>query len=157
VIAQCDIIVPYTCIYIFNLSQENAIMTIRITQSLSRALPIAAAALFVQIGSAAAASPQGDIQAQMREVLSGSIATRTIRPSESHSTDVVASDQDAQAFARQLLLGWSASHVGHAKATTPRLQAAAVASRETPRADEDFQSTVRQALLGERGSSRGAL
>ena len=132
-------------------------MTIRTTQSLSRALPIAAAALFVQIGSAVAASPRGDIQEQMREVLSGSIATHAIRPSESRSTNVVASDPDAQEFARELLLGWSASHVGHAKATKPRLQAAAVASSQTPRADEDFQSTVRQSLLGERASSRGAL
>jgi hypothetical protein len=132
-------------------------MPIRITQSLSRALPIVAAALFVQIGSAVAASPQGDIQEQMREVLSGSIATHTIRPSASRSTNVVASDPDMQKFARQLLLGWSASHVRHAKATKPRLQAVAVASRQTPRADEDFQSTVRQSLLGERASSRGAL
>ena len=133
-------------------------MTIRITQSLSRALPIAAAVLFLQIGSAAAASPQGDIQEQMRKILSGSVATHTIHPSESRSTDVVASDPDAQEFARQLLLGWSASHhLGHAKATKPRLQAAAVASGQTPRSDGDFQSTVRQSLLGARASSRGAL
>ena len=132
-------------------------MTIRITQSLSRALPIAAAMLFLQVGSAAAASPQGDIQEQMREILSGSVATHTIHPSESRSTDVVASDPDAQEFARQLLLGWSASHLENAKATKPRLQAAAVASGQTPRSDEDFQSTVRQSLLGARASSRGAL
>src|SRR6185437_16255671 len=75
--------VSYTCIYICNSSQENAIMTIRITQSLSRALPVATAMLFLQFGSAAAASPQGDIQEQMREILSGSVATHTIHPSES--------------------------------------------------------------------------
>ncbi|HEX3844861.1 MAG TPA: hypothetical protein VHV80_10895 [Steroidobacteraceae bacterium] len=132
-------------------------MTIRTTQSLSRALPIAAAALFVQIGSAVAASPQGDIQEQIRKVLSGSIATHTIRPSESRSTNVVASDPDAQEFARQLLLGWSVSHAGHAKAPKQNLRAEVVESGQTPRAEESFQSSVRQSLLGEGASSRGAL
>jgi hypothetical protein len=132
-------------------------MTIRITQSLSRALPMAAVALFVQIGSAVAASPQGDIQEQMREVLSGSVATHANQPSESRSTDVVRSDPDAQEFARQLLLGWSVSHAGHAKAPKQNLRAEAVESSQTPRADETFQSSVRQSLLGERASSRGAL
>lgn len=130
-------------------------MSTRITQFLSSVLPIAAATLFIHIGGAVAASPQDDFQQQMREVLSGSIATRAIRHADSDPTDVVASDPDAQESARQLLLGWSVSHVGRAKAPSQRRQAVAVES--SPKADEDFQSTVQQIVLGERAPSRGAL
>lgn len=132
-------------------------MSIRITKSLSRAIPVTAAALFLHIGSAAAASPQGDIQQQMRDVLTGSIATRVIPHSAADPAAAVRSDVDTQAFARQLLLGWSVSHVGRAQATQQKLQAEASESSHQPQADEDFQSTVRQSLLGERASVRGAL
>jgi len=132
-------------------------MSIRITQSLSRALPIAAAALFMHIGSAAAASPQGDVQQQMRDVLTGSIATHAIARSESDPATTVRSNVDAQAFARQLLLGWSVSQVERANATKQKLQAEVSESSQSSRADEDFQSTVRQSIVGERASSRGAL
>ena len=131
-------------------------MSMRITQSLNRVLPIAAVALVMQIGGAVAVTPQGDIQQQMREVLSGSIATRAIPRSQSDLTDDVVSNLDPEEFARQLLLGWSVSHVGRAK-TTKQPQAAASESSQKPVADEDFQSTVQQVLLGERASSRGAL
>lgn len=132
-------------------------MSIRITRRLNRSLPLVAAALFVQIGSAVAASPQGGIQDQMREVLSGSIATRAIPYSEADPASAVRSNSDAQQFARQLLLGWSVSSLGRAHATKQKLQAEASESNRQPRADEDFQSTVRQSIVGERASSRGAL
>lgn len=132
-------------------------MSIRITQSISRALPLAAAALFIHIGSAAAASPQGDIQQQMRDVLTGSIATHATAHSESDPATAVRSNVDAQAFARQLLLGWSASQGERANATKQKLQAEASESSQQSQSDDDFQSTVRQSILGERASSRGAL
>lgn len=132
-------------------------MSIRITQSISRALPLAAAALFIHIGSAAAASPQGDIQQQMRDVLTGSITTHAIPHSESDPAPAVRSNVDAQAFARQLLLGWSVSQAERVNATKQKLQAEASESSQSSRADEDFQSTVRQSIVGERASSRGAL
>lgn len=132
-------------------------MSIRITKSFSRALPLAAAALFIHIGSAAAASPQGDIQQQMREVLTGSIATHAVPPSESDPATAVRSNVDMQAFARELLQGWSVSHLGGATTTKQKLQAEASESSQQLQADEDFQSTVQQVLLGERASSRGAL
>ena len=130
-------------------------MSMYITQSLSRALPIAAAALFIQIGSAAAASPQLDFQQQVRNVLTGSIATRAIAHSDADPANAVRSNPDAQGFARQLLLGWSVSHVG-AQAMKQKVQAAASESTQRPRSDEDFQSTVQEVLLGEHASSRGA-
>ena len=132
-------------------------MSIHITRRLSTALPIAAAALFVQIGSAAAASPQADFQQQVRGVLTGSIAAHAIPHSDADPANAVRSTSDAQRFAQQLLLGWSVSHLGRTQATKPKLQAKASDSRQKTPADEDFQSTVRQSLLGESASSRGAL
>jgi hypothetical protein len=132
-------------------------MSIHTTRRSSTALAVTAAALFIHIGSAAAAGPQIDFQQQVRDVLTGSIAAHAIRHSGAGPANAVRSTSDAQLFARQLLLGWSVSHLGRARETKPSLQAkASDSSRKTP-ANEDFQSTVRQSLLGESASSRGAL
>ncbi len=132
-------------------------MSIHITRRFSAALPIAAAALFIQIGSAAAASSQVDFQQQVRDVLTGSNAAHAIAHSGADPANAVRSTADAQQFTQQLLLGWSVSHLGHAQVTKPTLQAKASDSSQKPQAEEDFQSTVRQSLLGESASSRGAL
>ena len=132
-------------------------MSIRITPSLSRALPIAAAALLIQIGSAAAASPQVDFQQQVRNVLAGKIAAHAIAHSDADPSNAVHSTSDVQQFAQQLLLGWSVSHPGRTQARKQKLQADASDSSQKLGAQEDFQSTVRQSLLGENASSRGAL
>lgn len=130
-------------------------MSMHITQSLSRALPLAAAAFFIQIGSATAASPQVDFQQQVRNVLTGSIATHAIAHFDAGPASAIHSNSGAQEFARQLLLGWSASHVA-ARATKQKVQALASESTQRPQSDEDFQSTVQEVLLGEHASSRGA-
>lgn len=132
-------------------------MSIHITPRLSTALPIAAAALFIQIGSAAAASPQVDFQQQVRGVLTGSIAAHVIPHSESDPTHAVRSSVDAQVSVRQFLLGWSLSHSGRVHATKQQLQVAASESNQKAQANEEFQSKVRQSLLGECASSRGAM
>ena len=131
-------------------------MSMHITQSLSRALPIAAAALFIQIGSAAAASPQVDFQRQVRDVLTGSIAAQATPHSDADAANAARSNPDAQEFARQLLLGRSVSHVG-AQATEQKVRAFASEATQRPQWDEGFQSTVQEVLLGEHASSRGAL
>jgi hypothetical protein len=138
-------------------AQETFIMSIRISRYLSRELPLAAAAIFIQFGSAAAASPQVDFQKQVRDVLTGSIAAHAIPQSDSDPANAVHSTADAQQFAQQLLLGWSVSRVGRTQMTKPKLQAKASGSSQKPQVREDFQSTVRQSLLGESVSSRGAL
>lgn len=129
---------------------------IHITRRLSTVLPIAAAALFLQIGSAAAASPQVDFQQPVRDVLTGSIAAHAIPHADADPANGVPSNSDTQRFAQQLLLGWSVSHLGRAQATKPRLQAKASDSSQKTSVDQDFQSTVRQSLLRESASSRGA-
>src|SRR5690242_5905377 len=130
-------------------------MSIHITRRVSRALPLAAAALFLHFGSAVAADPPGDIQQQMRDVLTGSIADGAIPQSESDPAASVNSKVDAQASVQQFLLGWSASQIGRANTTKQKLQAEVSESTQTPQSDEDFQSTVRGVLLGEGSSSRG--
>lgn len=132
-------------------------MTTHFSQSFSRVLPVAAAALFIHMGSATAATPQGDIQQQMRDVLTGRIAAQAIPHSAPDPTSAVRSNADAQEFVRQLLRGWSVSHAEGARAMEQKLQASASASSQKSQADDDFQSTVRQSLLGDRASSRGAL
>jgi hypothetical protein len=132
-------------------------MSIHITRRVSAPLPVVAAALFIQIGSGAAASPQIDFQQQVRDVLTGSVAVHAIAHSDADPANAARSTADAQQFALQLLLGWSASHLGRATVAQPKLQAKASGSSQKPKADEDFQSTVRQSLLRESASSRGAL
>jgi hypothetical protein len=132
-------------------------MSIHITRRPGTALAIAAAALFIQIGSAPAASPQVDFQQQVRNVLTGSIAAHAVPHFGTDPATPGGSNFDAQQFAQQLLLGWSVAHLGRAQAPKQNLQAEASDASLKPDADEDFQSTVRQSLLGESASSRGAL
>jgi hypothetical protein len=132
-------------------------MSIHITRRPGTALAVAAAALFIQIGSAAAAGPQVDFQQQVRNVLSGSIAAHAIPHSGADPANPVGSNSDAQQFAQQLLLGWSVAHLGRTQPPKQNVQAEAADASLKPHADEDFQSTVRQSLLGESASSRGAL
>lgn len=132
-------------------------MSIHIGRHLSHVLSVAAAALFIHIGSVAAAIRQGDIQQQMREVLTGSIATHAISHSESDTANEAHSSVDTQALVRRLLLGWNAFHVGRAKVTTQEWQAQSADPSQKSQADEDFQWKVQRVLLGESASLRGAL
>jgi hypothetical protein len=133
-------------------------MSTRITRPLSRALPLAAAALYLHFGSAAAANPRGDIQQQMMDVLTGSIATRAVPHSGSGPANAASQDVDTQESVRQLLSGRSVSQVNRTDTAKQNLQAAAPnESTQKTQAEEDFQSTVRQSLLGKLTSSRGAL
>jgi hypothetical protein len=130
-------------------------MSIHVTRRPGAAPAAAAAALFIQIGSAAAASPPVDFQQQVRSVLTGSIAAHAIPHSDADPTNTFGWNSDAQQFAQQLLLGWSVAH--RAQAPKENLQAETSNASRRPHADEDFQLTVRQSLLGEGVSSRGAL
>jgi hypothetical protein len=131
-------------------------MSIQITRFLRTALPVAAAALFIQAGGAAAATPQVDFQQHVRDVLTGSIAAHAIAHPDADPSNTARPTADVQQLTQQLLLGWSVSHLGGGPVTKPKLQAKASASCEEPQKDSDFQSTVRQSLLGESAASRGA-
>ena len=113
------------------------------------------AALFVQIGVAAAATPPSDFQQQVRRVLAG---TGVSRPAgvDSERSDRFGRDREAQASVQRLLLGETATppvtlHAVTRHGQTAGLQLARAAGANDP------QASVQQVLLGRRSALRGSL
>ncbi|MGH7105231.1 MAG: hypothetical protein ACREFT_01840 [Acetobacteraceae bacterium] len=126
-----------------------------IVKALKSTVAIACAAVFVHIGSAAAASPPVDFQQQVRRVLDGTLAIPSnVRPDSSSPLD---RDINAQAFVRRLLLGVSISTTGAADPVKRPQRTAALEMPESASALGDTQATVRQLLLGQHASMRGGL
>lgn len=131
-------------------------MSRKITRASARSLPLAAAALLIHIGSAGAATQPNDFQRQVSAVLAGTIATHAAQANSTRDA-TSGTKADAQEFARQLLLGWSVSHPGHARsATESRSQTAAAVTRQASPAQDDFQSMVQRFLQGQPSTARGA-
>jgi hypothetical protein len=125
-------------------------MSRQITHAFGRSLAIASAALLIHIGSAAAAAPQNDFQRQVSAVLAGTAATPSALRADSARAEATGTRTDAQQFARQLLLGWSASHPAHAGSAAQRVSTAASdVSDAQSSTQEDIQSTVQRFLRGE--------
>lgn len=132
-------------------------MSSPILNTLKNMVAVASAALFVQIGSAAAASPRGDLQQQVRQVLTGALASRPTARPYSTGPDALDRSVDAQAFVQRLLLGVRVSYpVATDSSERPQPKGALHAATGTS-SDEDVQATVRQVLRGEHASMRGAL
>lgn len=108
----------------------------------SRFLTIGAAALLLHIGTAAAAQPPG-IRERMRAVLTGSIALDGARRADARRHVGAGSETDSQAFARRLLLGWSATAVHGLPARTMS------GVNSNAGAQEDMETRIRRQLLGE--------
>ncbi len=121
-------------------------MSLHILKLFGRSLPLAVAALFVHIGGATAADSAGDIQQQTQELLTGVRTTHSIPAKELHdgkrtSPMVV----DTQEFVKRFLLGTTLAHTDGSETIQPvKPPAASSANMHT-----DFQSTVRQFLLGQ--------
>ncbi len=111
-------------------------------RSPGRFIAIGSAALLIQIGAAAAAHPPS-LQERMQEVLTGSIALDATPRAEAHRHEDTELVTDSQAFARRLLLGWSASAV-HGMPGRRLRDATSNAGGH-----EDTQTLVRRQLLGE--------
>jgi hypothetical protein len=114
------------------------------------------AALFVQIGSAAAASPPSDFQQQVRRVVAGTGASRSAPHAVPADVARPGRDGDAQAFVQRLLLGVTAAppatlHAARRPAPAAGLQLARNAAAADP------QASVRRLLLGRDPALRGAL
>lgn len=121
-----------------------------ITRTFARSLSIASATLLIHLGTAAAATPQNDFQRQVSAVLAGSLASRSSRHANSTREELTGSQDDAQAFARRLLQGWSLSHPGRTlSAAQSRNPTAPGVTRQGSAARTDIQSTVRRFLLGQ--------
>jgi hypothetical protein len=123
-------------------------MSRQITNAFGRSLALASAALLIHIGSAAAAAPHPDFQSQVSAVLAGT--THATLRADSAPNDATGTKNDTQQFARQLLLGWSASHPARARSTAqPGDSSATDAGGEDSSAQDDIQSTVQRFLRGE--------
>ncbi|HEY7887440.1 MAG TPA: hypothetical protein VIC29_04355 [Steroidobacteraceae bacterium] len=127
-----------------------------IVNSSARSLPLAAAALLIHIGTAAAATSP-DFQTEVSAVLAGNIAARSSLQTNSTRGEPSGSNNDAQQFARLLLLGWSVSHPGRDRsAAQSGSRTAADVTRRGARAQGDIQSMVRRFLMGKTSAARGA-
>jgi len=131
-------------------------MSRKIIHASARSLPVAAAALLIHIGAAAAATPPSDFQRQVGAVLAGNVATHSSLHASPTRERTGGLQTDAQQFARELLSGWSVSHPGRTgSATQSGSRTAADVRRESP-AQEDMQSMVQRFLLGEKSAARSA-
>ena len=126
---------------------------------LIRPLSLASAALVLHVGAAAAADSGGDIQQQVRAMLTGStVSTARSEPRDEQATT---STVDSQEFARRLLLGTSAAHVRNTEAIElPESAGVPGESKGTARARSlshgDMQAMVRRLLLGQHSAATNA-
>jgi hypothetical protein len=119
---------------------------------LIRPLALASAALVIHIGGATAADSKGDVQEQIREVLTGPPSAHFAPQSEPRDGKVTTRTVDPQEFVRQILLGTVASRVGDAEAIKHSEVTAVSGKTEAqkrPVAYGDMQVAVRQVLSGQ--------
>jgi hypothetical protein len=119
---------------------------------LIRPLALASAALVIHIGGATAADSKGDVQEQIREVLTGTTSAHFARRSEPRDSRVTTRTVDSQEFVRQILLGTVASRVADAE-TIKHSEVSGVSGKtktqQRPVAYGDVQVAVRQVLSGQ--------
>ena len=127
-------------------------MSLHIPKLLNNPLALASAAFIIHIGAATAADSPGDIQQQMRELLTGTRATHVVPQSRPHDAKVTPPVVDSQEFVKRLLLGTAAYGVGGAETSKrPEVTGASskTAAQKGPVASIDMQAAVRQLLLGQ--------
>lgn len=118
-------------------------MSSQTLQSLGRFLAIGSAAFLIQVGAAGAANQPADLQAQMQQILTGSIAGHAAPHADKQRHGVSKSSTDFQSFARQLLQGWSVAATARPMSAPPQLRVAS-----GPAKGQDIQALVRRQLLG---------
>jgi hypothetical protein len=133
-------------------------MSLHIAKFFSRPLALASAALVIHMGAATAADSTGDIQQQMKELLTGTSKAHSAPQSGPRDAKVTTRAVDSQEFVKQLLLGTTASPVGGAE-TMKYSEVAGASGQTKPEkrpASGDMQAAVREALLGQPHASEGA-
>ena len=130
-------------------------MSLHIAKLFEAPLLIASAALAIHIGSATAADSKGDIQQQMRQLLSGTTPTHFVPQSGPRDGKVPTRSVDSQEFVQQLLLG-TAAYGGGGAETSKHSEVASASGKTEPQKRPvayDMQALVREALLGQPHSS----
>jgi hypothetical protein len=128
-------------------------MSLHIAKRFIRPLVLASAAILFHISVASAADSTGDVQQQMKELLTGTTTAHFASQSGPRDDDkVTARMVDSQEFVKQLLLGRTGPG-----AQTSKRSGVAGDSAKTPGersvAYRDPQAAVRHVLLGESHAS----
>ena len=136
-------------------------MPLHIAKLRSRPLALAAAALVIHVGTAAAADSTGDTQQQMKELLTGTTTPAHSTPqSGPRDGKVTIPTADAQESVKQLLLGTSGSDRRGAE-TIKHSEVARASNATNPQqrkvAYGDTQAAVQQVLLGQHHGSDASL
>jgi hypothetical protein len=127
-------------------------MSPQIVKVFKNPLAFAAATLIIHISAAGAAEPTGDIQQQVRDVLTGTTTAHSAPQSGSREGDGASAAVDFQDSVRQLLLGATASPAREAEAVKEAELAGTPRKTETqqgPLAHNDIQAAMRNLLRGQ--------
>ncbi len=118
----------------------------------TRPLALAATALVLHVGAAAAADSKGDIQQQVRELLAGTPATHFAPQSAAHDGQGTTPAVDSQQFVKQLLLGTTVDGV-RVRRPSKRAPVLEVSSKSEAQkrhvASVDMRVAVQKMLLGQ--------
>jgi hypothetical protein len=108
-----------------------------------------ATALLIHTCTALAADAAGDLQQQMRELLTGTITAQTAQPSQRRDDRTVSRTADVLELERRLLLGATDSRVQGTQAMTRRESVAGMSTvKKDLLAHDDAQASARRLLLG---------
>jgi hypothetical protein len=116
---------------------------------LIRPLALAAAAVFFHISVASAGDSTGDIQQQMKELLTGTTTAHFASQSAPRDGGTVSTRTvDSQEFVKQLLLGRTPSGAETSKRSGVAGDSAKTQPAQRSVAQRDSQAAVRHVLLG---------
>ncbi len=130
-------------------------MSLHIPKLFKSPLALASAALVLHLGAATAADSNGDIQQQMRDLLTGNTNAHSASQPRPRQAAERTPAKDSQEFAKQLLLGAAAFRVRDAD-PIKHSGAAGTPGKTAPQqhlAHVDMQAQVRKLLLGQSHAS----
>ena len=130
-------------------------MSLHVAKVIKNPLALASAALFIHISAVTAAGSTGDIQQQMKELLTGTTTAHSASQSGPREGTLSGPIVDAQESVRQLLLGTPRFRVAGYEATnhSATVPSDKPAPKRRPVAYNDAQASVRQSMLGQRPAS----
>ena len=133
-------------------------MSPRFTRFFTHPLALLPAAFLVHIGAAVAGDSAGDVQQQVRDLLSGRSQAQFGAPAEQSADRTAKSPGDAHDSARRLLLGLTESTGPGSRAMARPENAAAQVSSAVQRNTHgyhDAQATARSLILGRSNAATG--
>ena len=132
-------------------------MSPRFTRFFIHPLALLPAAFLVHIGAAVAGDSAGDVQQQVRDLLSGRSQAQFGAPAEQSTDRTAKSPGDAHDSARRLLLGLTESTGPGRAVARPENAAAQVSSavHRNTHGHDDAQATARSLILGRSNAATG--